>query len=84
MSSPSRHGQGSRKPVTYMPCGGVAITGVSSFFQCSRLIVFGRGEHLRLAQLVVAVVQCCLGGRRILHAGVDESWACRRRPPPIR
>ena len=55
-----------------MPGGGVAMTGVSSFFQCSKLVVFGGGEHLRLAQFVVAVVQCCLGGRRILHAGVDN------------
>src|ERR1035437_8806744 len=32
----SCHGHGSRKPVTAIPGGGVAMTGVSSFFQRSR------------------------------------------------
>ncbi len=37
-------------------------------------VVFGGGEHLRLAQLVVAVANGHLGRRRVLDPGIDKGW----------
>ena len=42
------------------------MTGVGRLLPVQQGIVFGGGEHLRLAQLVVAIVQGCL--RRAAHS----------------